>query len=62
MPPNASSDHASFIREGLPAVFLYRADDDLIHTPQDQASRVPSATLEEAARIVIRFLERKATA
>ena len=62
LPPNASSDHASFIREGLPAVFLYRADDDLIHTPQDQVSRVPAATLEEAARIVIRFLQRAATA
>jgi Zn-dependent M28 family amino/carboxypeptidase len=58
LPPNASSDHASFLQGGLPAVFLYRADDPLIHTPQDVLERVPRETLEEAARLVIGFIQR----
>ena len=58
LPPNASSDHASFLQKGLPAVFLYRADDNLIHTPQDVIERVPPETLEQAARLVIGFIQR----
>jgi hypothetical protein len=36
----ASSDHASFINAGIPAVFLYRLNDPLLHTPQDISPRV----------------------
>ena len=49
-PAGASSDHASFIEAGIPAVFFYR-DDSLIHTTQDSVERISAASLEETIRI-----------
>jgi aminopeptidase YwaD len=54
---NASSDHASFIGAGIPALMLHRTDDPLLHTPQDVAARVRPQLLEEAARFGIAFLQ-----
>jgi aminopeptidase YwaD len=58
--PNASSDHASFISAGIPALMLHRTNDPLLHTPQDVASRVRPQLLEEAARFGIAFLQEAA--
>ncbi len=52
----ASSDHASFINAGIPAVFLYRLNDPLLHTPQDVSPRVRPDLLEQAAKMGIAFL------
>ena len=57
LPRNASSDHASFLAAGIPALFLYRLDDPLLHTPQDVVGRVRPEFLEEAARLGVAFLE-----
>jgi aminopeptidase YwaD len=54
---NASSDHASFIGAGIPALMLHRTDDPLLHTPQDVVARVQPHLLEEAARFGIAFLQ-----
>ncbi|HXH22358.1 MAG TPA: M28 family peptidase [Dehalococcoidia bacterium] len=54
---NASSDHASFISAGIPALMLHRWEDPLLHTPQDVSSRVQPRLLEEAARFSIAFLQ-----
>lgn len=53
---NATSDHASFIRGGIPAVFFNR-DDPLIHTTQDAVARMDPSKLEEAVRIAYATLE-----
>ena len=52
----ASSDHASFINAGIPALFLHRYDDPLLHTPEDVVGRVPREQLAEAVRIGLAFL------
>lgn len=46
VPAGAASDHASFIRAGVPALFFYR-DDRLIHTEQDAIGRITPDSLEE---------------
>lgn len=53
----ASSDHASFTAEGIPAVMFHRWEDNLLHTPQDVTSRVQPQYLEEAARMGVALLE-----
>jgi aminopeptidase YwaD len=57
LPPNASSDHASFINAGIPAVMFHRLEDPLLHTPQDVIDRVQPDLLEQAARMGIALLE-----
>jgi aminopeptidase YwaD len=52
-----SSDHASFIAAGIPALLFHRWQDPLLHTPQDVASRVRPELLEQAARMGLAFLE-----
>jgi aminopeptidase YwaD len=52
-----SSDHASFIDAGIPALMFHRWEDPLLHTPQDVSDRVVPQYLEEAARMGIAFLE-----
>jgi Zn-dependent M28 family amino/carboxypeptidase len=54
--PGGNSDHASFIREGIPAVFFNR-EDPLIHTAQDALGRIEAAKLEDAVRIAYATLE-----
>jgi aminopeptidase YwaD len=52
-----SSDHASFIAAGIPALMLHRWDDPLLHTPQDVSDRIVPEYLEEAARMGIALLQ-----
>jgi len=54
---NTSSDHASFVNAGIPALMLYRLTDNLLHTPQDVSSRVRPELLEQAARLGVALLE-----
>ena len=51
LPSNASSDHASFIEIGIPAIFFYRSGGPPIHTPADTASVVEADLLEEAGKV-----------
>lgn len=52
----ASSDHATFIAEGIPSLMIHRWEDPLLHTPQDVSTRVQPQLLEEAARIGLALL------
>lgn len=52
-----SSDHASFINGGIPALMFHRWEDPLLHTPQDVSDRIVPEYLEEAARMSIALLE-----
>lgn len=51
-----ASDHASFERVGIPAVFLHRGIDPYYHKPSDVPSIVDPRHLEEAARLVVGLL------
>lgn len=53
----SSSDHASFIEAGIPALMVHRADDPLLHTPEDEISRISKADLGESLRIGLALLE-----
>lgn len=57
LPRNSSSDHASFISAGIPALFYYHSEDSLLHTPNDKADRLNPKYLEEAARMGVAMLE-----
>ncbi len=57
IPVTTSSDHASFIDAGIPALMLHRTTDNLLHTPQDTIERVRAELLEEAARLGVALLE-----
>lgn len=52
----ASSDHASFIEAGIPALFLHRSDDPLLHTPEDVIGRLSPEQLVESVRLGLAFL------
>jgi aminopeptidase YwaD len=56
VPAGASSDHASFIGAGVPALFFYR-DDNLIHTEQDAIGRITPESLEETMIVAYAVLE-----
>jgi Zn-dependent M28 family amino/carboxypeptidase len=43
-----SSDHASFISAGIPAVFIASDDYSKIHTPQDAIGIIDPKLLEDA--------------
>jgi len=45
------SDHVSFERAGVPAVFITSGDDEAIHTPGDVAGRVDPALVASAATL-----------
>lgn len=47
------SDHLSFTRVGIPAVFIHLNNDAMYHTPRDTRDRVDPANLESAGRIVV---------
>ena len=53
----ASSDHASFINAGVPAVMIHRLNDGLLHTPQDVSSRVRPDLLEQAAKLGLGLIQ-----
>ncbi|MFQ5880272.1 MAG: M28 family peptidase [Dehalococcoidia bacterium] len=51
LPPGASSDHASFINAGIPAVFFTIIGGPPIHTPEDTAAVVQPRLLAQAAQM-----------
>jgi aminopeptidase YwaD len=56
-PPGLGSDHQSFLDAGLPAIWVFRVTDNLLHTPQDTADRVHPHQMEEAATLGLLLLE-----
>jgi len=56
-PLGLGSDHQSFIDAGLPAIWVFRVTDNLLHTPQDTADRVQPHQMEEAATLGLLLLE-----
>jgi Zn-dependent M28 family amino/carboxypeptidase len=58
---SGGSDHASFIRAGIPALFIYRSNDPNYHSPNDRAEYIDPANLQIAGDLaldVIAGLER----
>ncbi len=53
----SSSDHVSFERQGIPAVFLHRGVDLHYHQPTDVPANVTPRHLEEAARLVVGLVQ-----
>jgi aminopeptidase YwaD len=51
------SDHASFMRADIPALFLYRSNDPNYHSPNDRATYVDPDNLAFAGSIVIDVLD-----
>lgn len=54
---NGASDHASFMRAGIPAVFLYRSEDPNYHSPNDLAAWVDPAHLQFAGQLALGILD-----
>ena len=54
---NGASDHASFLRAGIPAIFLYRAEDPNYHSPADRTEYVDPANLDHAGRLALGVLD-----
>jgi aminopeptidase YwaD len=52
-----TSDQASFLDAGIPAILLHRWEDPLLHTPQDVSDRVRPELLEQAARMGLALVE-----
>jgi aminopeptidase YwaD len=52
-----TSDQASFLEAGIPALMFHRWQDPLLHTPQDVIDRVRPELLEQAARMGLAMLE-----
>lgn len=50
LPPNANSDHASFLDASVPAVFL-NIEDGMIHTRQDALDRIEPEALHAALTV-----------
>jgi aminopeptidase YwaD len=57
VPLGFSSDYASFMNAGIPALFLHRSNDPLLHTPEDTSDRISVDQLGESMRIGLAFLE-----
>jgi aminopeptidase YwaD len=57
-PGGMGSDHQSFLNAGLPAIWVFRITDTLLHTPQDTADRVQPHQMEEAATLGLLLLEK----
>jgi aminopeptidase YwaD len=56
-----ASDHASFTRAGIPALFIHRTNDPNYHSPNDRAQYVDPANLQIAGQLaldVVAALER----
>jgi aminopeptidase YwaD len=54
---NGASDHASFMRAGIPALFVYRSNDPNYHSPNDRAEFVDPANLQFAGDLVLGVLD-----
>ena len=54
---NGASDHASFVRAGIPSVFLYRAEDPNYHSPNDRTAFIDPAHLDYAGRLSLGILD-----
>ncbi len=52
------SDHSSFTRVGIPAVFFYRVDDPNYHSPEDKSQFVDPETLQEAGDMASQLIQR----
>ncbi|MGH2373381.1 MAG: M20/M25/M40 family metallo-hydrolase, partial [bacterium] len=53
----SSSDHTSFERAGVSAVFLHRGVDPHYHRPTDVPANVEPRHLEEAARLIVGLVQ-----
>ena len=51
LPPNASSDHASFAAHRVPVLFFTSGEFAEIHTPRDTVDRIEAAELERVGRL-----------
>jgi aminopeptidase YwaD len=47
------SDHASFIRAGIPGLFIHRTNDPNYHSPNDKAQYIDPANLQIAGSLVL---------
>ena len=56
-PPSASSDHAVFAAEGVPAITVHSGDDPLIHQAGDDIDNVSLADLGTMLEITAAVLE-----
>ncbi len=56
-----TSDNETFTNAGIPALFIYRADDPQWHRPGDVAGRVRPDLMEQAARLTIELLKAPGT-
>jgi aminopeptidase YwaD len=57
VPAGSSSDHASFASAGIPVVFFNERDDKLLHTPQDNLSRIRADSLADAVQLALGTLK-----
>ncbi|MFN8522348.1 MAG: M20/M25/M40 family metallo-hydrolase [Chloroflexota bacterium] len=55
-----ASDHSSFQRAGVPAVFIHRSEDPNYHGPNDRADLVDPENLHIAGEIALRLIRRLA--
>ena len=55
--PGASSDHASFIAAGVPALMFYSGDDQFIHTAQDDFANTLQADLAKFLDLAVALLD-----
>jgi aminopeptidase YwaD len=53
MGESGASDHASFMRAGIPALFIYRSNDPNYHSPNDKAELIDPANLQLAGQLVL---------
>ena len=60
VPGNLGSDHVAFINAGVPAVFLFRYDDQF-HTANDTADRIQPDALAQAAEVAAAMLAEYST-
>jgi len=56
-PPSPSSDHAPFVREGIPAIKLFDAAPYWFHTPYDTFEKIDFASWDYSRRCVQRLVE-----
>ena len=52
------SDHSSFIRAGIPAVFIHLMNDPNYHTPEDKEEFVDAGALEVAGKVAVGMIAR----
>lgn len=55
--PGASSDHATFIAAGVPALMFYSGNDNFIHTAQDDVRNVTEADLAKFLTLAVATID-----